>query len=202
MWNFASPSDSYRSPAETPYLSSLHRPPEGPIVAATKMSLVNLASVCAHLNNATKARLGLTSIPNTNLHLKLCQALKNDGYLSTVVRGGPTPPPAHPILGFPAANDVEPITRDNVASRRLWLGLKYWRNESVLGKVQLVSKPTRRVRVTVEDLRKIVRGEESNYVAGLRSPGESLYISTDQGILEARQCVEKKIGGQALCRVL
>jgi ribosomal protein S8 len=166
------------------------------------MSLVNLASVCAHLNNATKARLGLTSIPNTKMHLGLCLALKNSGYLSTVVRGGPTPPPAHPILGFPAVNDLEPITRENVASRRLWLGLKYWRNESVLGKVVLVSKPTRRVRVTVEDLRKIVRGQESNYVAGLRSPGESLYISTDKGIMEARECVEKKIGGQALCRVL
>jgi ribosomal protein S8 len=165
------------------------------------MSLVNLASVCAHLNNATKARLGLTSIPNTKMHLALCQALQNSGYLSTVVRGGPTPPPAHPILGFPTANDVEPITRENVASRRLWLGLKYWQNESVLGKVQLVSKPTRRVRVTVEDLRKIVRGEESNYVAGLRSPGESLYVSTDRGIMEARECVEKKIGGQALVRV-
>ncbi|KAF3387544.1 37S ribosomal protein S8 [Penicillium rolfsii] len=170
------------------------------------MSLVNLASVCAHLNNATKARLGLTSIPNSNLHLKLCQALQNSGYISSVVRGGPTPPPMHPILGHPTANDefegVEPITRDNVASRRLWLGLKYWQNESVLGKVKMVSKPTRRVHLNVEELRRIVRGEEAGYVAGLRSPGESLYLSTDRGVLEARECVEKKLGGLALCRVL
>ncbi|KAJ5574408.1 uncharacterized protein N7459_008835 [Penicillium hispanicum] len=170
------------------------------------MSLVNLASVCAHLNNATKARLGLTSIPNSNLHLKLCLALQNSGYLSSVVRGGPTPPPAHPILGYPSANDevesVEPITRDNVASRRLWLGLKYWRNEPVLGKVSMVSKPTRRVTLNVEGLRRVVRGEEASYVSGLRSPGESLYLSTDRGVLEARECVEKKIGGLVLCRVL
>lgn len=170
------------------------------------MSLVNLAHVCSHLNNATKARLGLTSIPNSNLHLKLCQALQNSGYISSVVRGGPTPPPAHPILGYPTANDeiegVEPITRDNVASRRLWLGLKYWRNESVLGKVSMVSKPKRRITLNVEDLRRIVRGDEGNHVAGLRSPGESLYLSTDQGVLEARECVEKKIGGLVLCRVL
>ncbi|KAJ5774207.1 hypothetical protein N7457_009103 [Penicillium paradoxum] len=170
------------------------------------MSLVNLASVCSHLNNATKARLGLTSIPNSNLHLKLSLALQNSGYISSVVRGGPTPPPAHGILGYPAANDevegIEQITRDNVASRRLWLGLKYWQNESVLGKIKMVSKPTRRVNIDVEGLRRVVRGEDSGFVAGIRSPGESLYLSTDKGILEARECVEKKLGGLVLCRVL
>lgn len=122
------------------------------------------------------------------------------------MRGGPTPPPAHPILGIPTANDevegVEPITRDNIASRRLWLGLKYWRNEPVLGKMKMVSKPTRRISIDVEGLRRVVRGEESGYVTGLRSPGESLYLSTDRGVLEARECVEKKIGGLVLCRVL
>lgn len=170
------------------------------------MSLVNLAAVCSHLNNATKARLGLTSIPNSNLHLKLCQALQNSGYISSVVRGGPTPPPTHPILGFPTASNeaegVEAITRDNVASRRLWLGLKYWQNESVLGKISMVSKPKRRITLDVESLRRIVRGDEAHHVAGLRSPGESLYLSTDKGIMEARECVEKKMGGLVLCRVL
>jgi ribosomal protein S8 len=84
----------------------------------------------------------------------------------------------------------------------LWLGLKYWQNESVLGKVKMVSKPTRRVNIDVEGLRKVVCGKESGGVAGLRSPGESLFLSTDKGILEARECVEKKLGGLVLCRVL
>lgn len=66
----------------------------------------------------------------------------------------------------------------------------------------MVSKPTRRVNIDVEGLRRVVRGEESGFVAGIRSPGESLYLSTDQGILEARECVEKKLGGLVLCRVL
>ncbi|KAJ5340623.1 hypothetical protein N7541_009747 [Penicillium brevicompactum] len=167
------------------------------------MSLVNLSSVCAHLNNATKARLALTSIPNSNLHLKLSLALQNSGYISSVAL---LLPPAHPILGYPAANDevegIESITRDNVASRRLWIGLKYWQNESVLGKVKMVSKPTRRVNIDVEGLRRVVRGEDTQFVGGIRSPGESLYLSTDRGILEARECVEKKLGGLVLCRVL
>lgn len=169
------------------------------------MSLVNLAHVCSHLNNATKARLGLTSIPNSNLHLKLSLALQNAGFISTVVRGGPTPPPAHILLGHPSVNEesqgVEPITQSNVASRRLWLGLKYWQSEPVLGKLSMVSKPKRRINLDVPGLRQIIRGEKSGYVEGLRSPGECLFLSTDRGILEARECVEKKVGGLVLCRV-
>lgn len=66
----------------------------------------------------------------------------------------------------------------------------------------MVSKPTRRLTIDVPGLRRIVRGERSGYVEGLRSPGESLYISTDQGIKEARECLEKKLGGLVLVRVL
>lgn len=170
------------------------------------MSLVNLAHVCSHLNNATKARLGFTSIPNSNLHLKLCVALQNDGFLSSVVRGGPEPPAMHNLLGIPIAHDesqpLEPLTQTNIASRRLWLGLKYWQSQPVLSKISMVSKPTRRISIDVAGLREVVRGERSDYVEGLRSPGESLYLSTDQGVKEARECVEKKIGGLVLCRVL
>ncbi|KAL4793211.1 ribosomal protein S8 [Aspergillus venezuelensis] len=170
------------------------------------MSLVNLAHVCSHLNNATKARLGFTSIPNSNLHLRLCLALQKDGFISSVVRGGPQPPAMHNLLGIPDANDqtqlLEPVTQANVATRRLWLGLKYWQSQPVLSKITMVSKPTRRITIDTAGLREVIRGERSDYVEGLRSPGESLYISTDQGIKEARECVEKKIGGLVLCRVL
>ncbi|KAJ5808780.1 40S ribosomal protein S8 [Penicillium riverlandense] len=170
------------------------------------MSLVNLAHVCSHLNNATKARLGITSIPNSKMHLNLCLALQHSGYLSSVVRGGPIPPPPHPILGYPAMNDeieaVEPITQANVASRRLWLGLKYWDNKPVLGKLSMISKPKRRIVLDVENLRQVIRGHKASYVDGLRSPGENIFLSTDRGILESRECVEKRLGGLLLCRVL
>lgn len=170
------------------------------------MSLVNLSHVCSHLSNASKARLGLTSIPNSNLHLRLSLALQSTGFISTVVRGGPTPPPPHLLLSHPAANDevqgVEPVTQSNVASRRLWLGLKYWQSEPVLSKISMISKPTRRIHMDIEGLRDIVRGKKSGYVDGLRSPGECLFLSTDRGVLEARECVEKKLGGLILCRAV
>ena len=36
---------------------------------------------------------------------------------------------------------------------------------------------------------------------GLRRPGECIYVSTDKGVMEARECVERRIGGMLLCRV-
>jgi ribosomal protein S8 len=169
------------------------------------MSLVLLAHTCSHLQNASKARLGLTSIPSTNLHLRLALALQNAGFLSTVVRGGQSPPPPHLLLNHPSSNndeaEIEPVTQENVASRRLWLGMKYWNSEPVIEKMQLISKPTRRIWMDTEGLSTLVLGRQSGYVKGLRRPGECLFVTTDRGVLEARECVERKIGGMLLCRV-
>ncbi|KAI1613911.1 30S ribosomal protein S8 [Exophiala viscosa] len=169
------------------------------------MSLVHLANTCSHLQNATKARLGLTSIPDTKFHLGLMLALQNSGFLSTVVRGGPTPPPAHNLLSHPSSSDpehpIEQVTRHNISSRRLWLGLKYWNSSPVLEKMSLVSKPTRRIWMDVTGLQKLVLGKNSGYVKGMTRTGECLFVSTDRGILEARECVERKLGGMLICRV-
>lgn len=169
------------------------------------MSMEKLANVCSHLSNASKARLGLTSIPNSKLHLRLALQLQNSGFISTVVRGGPEPPPPHHLLSHPSSNtpghEIEPVTRENIASRRLWLGLKYWNSQPVMEKIELVSKPTRRIWMDVEGLRALVLGRKSGYVNGLTRPGECMYVSTDKGIFEARECVERKLGGQLLCRV-
>ncbi|TVY55981.1 37S ribosomal protein S8, partial [Lachnellula suecica] len=111
------------------------------------MSLVHLANVCSHLQNASKARLGLTSIPSTNQLLTLSLALQTSGFLSSVTRAGLTPPPL-PLSSY----TPEEVTQENVSTRRLWLGLKYWNNEPVLAKMEMVSKPTKRVWMDVEGL--------------------------------------------------
>ena len=169
------------------------------------MSLVQLANLCSHLQNASKARLGLTSIPDSKFHLNLMLALQNSGFLSTVVRGGPTPPPAHNLLSHPSSTDPsapsEKVTRHNIASRRLWVGLKYWNSERVLESMELISKPTRRIWMDTEGLKALVLGRRHGYVQGLSKPGECLYVSTDRGILESRDCVERKTGGMLICRV-
>lgn len=53
----------------------------------------------------------------------------------------------------------------------------------------------------VMGLNELIQGRHENWVKGL-SPGEVLVVSTDRGIMEARQAVEMLMGGQLLCRVL
>lgn len=105
------------------------------------------------------------------------------------------------LLRQEAMGDITPVTQTNRASRRLWLGLKYWDGEPVLRKAKMLSRPTQRLWLTHEDLSKIIRGRRSNYVDGMTRIGECLFLSTDKGIMEARECEERRIGGLALCRV-
>ncbi|CAI6336851.1 unnamed protein product [Periconia digitata] len=200
------------------------------------MSLVNLAHVCSHLQNASKARLGLTSIPVSKLHVNLSLGLQREGFISSVTLGGQAPPTpyslqktlspeeheklaetlAHsPWDAYPPPSENEsspsPLGREelvhhvkvprNPAARRLWLGLKYWNNEPVLKNMKLLSKPTRRIWLTGDDLAKITRTRHAGYVKGMTHPGECMFLTTDRGILEARECVERRIGGMVLCRV-
>lgn len=105
------------------------------------------------------------------------------------------------VGGGASGDAVEPITQENVSSRRLWVGLKYYNSRPVLEKMRLVSKPTRRVWMSVGDIGGLVKGERKGYVNGLRGIGESMFVTTDRGIMEARECVERRIGGMLLCRV-
>jgi ribosomal protein S8 len=130
--------------------------------------------------------------------LTLSLALQQAGFIQSVTRGGLSAPPMDDLSSY----IPEPVTQENISTRRLWLGLKYWNNEPVLREMGMVSKPTKRVWMDVEGLGRIVRGREAGYVKGLTKPGECLFVSTDRGVMESRECVEKKIGGMLLCRVV
>lgn len=93
------------------------------------------------------------------------------------------------------------VTRENRASRRLWLGLKYYESSPVLSKARMISKPTKRIWLDSRDLGRVVRGSPAGEVKALTRVGEIMAVSTDRGIMEARECVERKIGGMPLCRV-
>ena len=153
------------------------------------------------------------------------------GYVNTVLIGGPEPPPPSALAPTMSANPeaasevsghvstwgqdariggggggmsgtaVEPVTQENVSSRRLWVGLKYYNNRPVLEKMRLVSKPTRRVWMPVLDLEGLAKGEQRGYVRGMRGIGEAMFVSTDRGIMEIRECIERRIGGMLLARV-
>lgn len=164
------------------------------------MSLKTLVDMCSHLQNASKARLGLTSVKSTKHSMQLATALHRAGFIASVYRSGPSPPTSEEMLTKP----MEPVTTANVASRRLWLELKYWDSKPVLGRCSAVSKPSRRVTIRTEELARVVRGFPTKLDAGVikgLALGECMFLDTEEGVLEAREALEKKVGGTLMCRV-
>jgi ribosomal protein S8 len=96
-------------------------------------------------------------------------------------------------------HDLLPVSP---GKRRIWLGLKYYDSLPVLSEMKLISKPTRRIWMKSEDIAKIVRGRRAGIVKGLTRPGECMFVSTDKGIWESRECVERRVGGMLLCRAV
>lgn len=93
------------------------------------------------------------------------------------------------------------ITQATVAHTRLWATMKYHRNMPVLSKMNVVSKPTRRIHMRVNQMAQLIRGHTASLIKGLQ-PGECLIVGTDKGIMEIREAVRRRLGGQLLCRVL
>ncbi|KAK3382267.1 ribosomal protein S8-like protein [Lasiosphaeria ovina] len=164
------------------------------------MGIQSIAHACSHLQNATRARLGLTSLPSNKYNLNLALALHRAGLVGSVTRGGPQPPPMEALSSLEAGGATEPVTTANVATRRLWLGLKYWDNEPVIRNVKVVSKPSRLVTAALPALERVSRGLPADHLKGLNL-GETMFLATDRGVLEIREALVKKVGGLVLCRV-
>ncbi len=163
------------------------------------MAIYNAVNACAHLSNVVKARLGMTSLPSTKVNLAFALALHRAGFISSVHRGGPHPPTPEDFAAGLA--DQPQATHADAATRRLWLGLKYWNNAPVLSKLENVHRPKRPVHIKLPDLNRIVRGfpSKDGKVKGLRL-GECAFIMTDKGLLEAREALARNLGGMVIFR--
>lgn len=162
-------------------------------------SVQNLANMCSHLQNVSKARLAITSIPNNKFNLHLSLALHRAGLLSHVYRAGPEPPTLEQMVTQPP----EKVTTLNVAKMRLWLGLKYWDGKPVLSNARMISKPSRLMTVNTEQLGKLTRGFPAKLKGGVvpgLNLGECMFVATSQGVVESREALSRKLGGLLLCR--
>ncbi|KAK5663788.1 hypothetical protein OQA88_4220 [Cercophora sp. LCS_1] len=175
------------------------------------MGILTINNMVSHLQNASRARLGLTSLPNTKYNLRLAQALHRAGFIASITRAGPHPPasllpsthipPSSSSTPYPELEEIESeVTTANVATRRLWVGLKYFNEEPVMKRLQNVSRPSRLVVADLKQLERVARGYEAGQLKGLNL-GETMFVSTDRGVLEVREALEKKVGGLVLCRV-
>ncbi|KAI0410034.1 ribosomal protein S8 [Xylaria palmicola] len=160
------------------------------------MGITSIVHMASHLQNASRARLGLTSVAHTKYNLSVALALHRAGFLSFVTRGGAHPPDPATIGTF----EPEPLTTANAARQRLWVGLRYTDSGApVLGRMSCVSKPKRLVTAALPALERLARGRDDGRLRGLNL-GECMFVSTDRGTLELREAVERKLGGVLLCR--
>ncbi|KAF5017078.1 hypothetical protein F66182_11045 [Fusarium sp. NRRL 66182] len=163
-------------------------------------SIQNIANMCSHIQNASKARLGITSVKNCKYNLQLALALHRSGFFSTVYRSGPNPPTLEQMV----SEAPELVTNANVAKQRLWLGLKYWDGKPVLGKANAISTPKRLMTANIKELARLTRGFPTKVSGGVvpgLNLGECMFVSTSKGVLEAREALARKAGGLLVCRV-
>lgn len=156
------------------------------------MSLVKLANTCAHLQNVAMARLPLAAVPYTRLQLQLALGLHREGFVAAVQRGSTLGPDTTPTDATP----------DNIATRRLWLTMKYRGSKPVLSKLALISKPNRRLHASAEELRAFANGQQVRKVKPLM-PGEVVFVrpSGSDEIVNLHDAVKRDLSGELLCRV-
>ncbi|CAG8434791.1 11749_t:CDS:1 [Ambispora gerdemannii] len=146
--------------------------------------------ICARIQNGFLARLKSIAVPCTKMNLAISQVLYNEGFISSVTRGNHIQPDT----------TYTPTTPENIATRRLWLDLKYRDNKPVLTKMRVVSKGSRKVWMNLGEFASLCRGRRAKFIAPLQ-PGEIAIVSTNFGVMEIREAIVLRSGGELLCRV-
>lgn len=118
------------------------------------------------LRNAAKAGQPAIEIKGSNLLLKLCELLRDEGYVANVK-----------------------VTKEK-PQKAIKVTLKYDNNKQpVFSSLRRVSKPSRRVYLSADDVKPVLGGM-----------GISI-VSTSQGLVTDRQARKSKLGGEIICEV-
>ncbi|KAI8870141.1 30S ribosomal protein S8 [Ramicandelaber brevisporus] len=152
--------------------------------------MVCVHDLCARVQNGFRARLLRIAIPENKMNLAVSRILFRQGLISAVVRGDHHSPDT----------SYTPTTQENIATRRLWLQLKYREDKPVLRSMSAVSKPSRKLNASVPELRAIASGYRSGIFKPLQ-PGEVIILSTPKGVMELHEALRYDVGGMVLCRV-
>ena len=146
--------------------------------------------LCSKIQNAFRARRQLVSLNHNKQNLGILSILLRAGFVSSITRGTIAGP--------------DPISFNNVkeCERRIWANLKYRDDQPVLTNMELISRPSQRVYMSLSDLRLICSGRRSGRVKPL-GMGEVAMVKTEdreREWLEAREALLLKIPGEPVCR--
>lgn len=124
------------------------------------------------------------------MNLAIVLGLYNQGFFSSVQRGSITGPD----------ETYTPTTNANIATRRIWVGLKFRDAQPVLSNMHIVSRPSRKIWMSVSELRDMAEGRKGREMINGLVPGEVCFVGTDRGVMEIRDAIQRRIGGEVLVR--
>ena len=147
--------------------------------------------LCARLQNGFRAHLRQIAIPHTTQNLAISSILLRHGFLSNVTRG---------TTHSPSPSEWQEVKEPQ---RRIWLDLKYRDNSPVLSTAELISKPSKKIFMGVDDIHRICSGRSSQFVKPL-GLGEIAIVKTEKSnheYVEARDALRLGLEGEVLCRM-
>jgi small subunit ribosomal protein S8 len=125
-----------------------------------------LGDMLTRIRNAQTRKKNKVSTPASSLRQRVLDVLQSEGY----IRGYSETR----LEGQPAEFDIE---------------LKYYDGEPVIREIERVSRPGRRVYVSVDRIPRVSNGL-----------GVSI-LSTPKGVMSDNEAREQNVGGEVLCRV-
>jgi small subunit ribosomal protein S8 len=127
-----------------------------------------IADMLTRMRNAIAARHTKVDLPASRLKIEIARILKEEGYIT----------------------NYSIKTTEGSHSRMLRIFLRYGTDgESVISRLERVSRPSRRVYVPSKGIQKVLGGLGINI------------LSTSHGVMTGKQARKANIGGEILCSV-
>eukprot|EP00834_Sanchytrium_tribonematis_P004109 NODE_185_length_13590_cov_0.472908.p10 type:complete len:160 gc:universal NODE_185_length_13590_cov_0.472908:9997-10476(+) len=156
------------------------------------------ANLFSKVINASKSRHMFTTVSNKDLNFKIISRFYDYGFIEHFCYGSDEKPYAERILPNGETENIK---------SHLWVRLKYTPQlEPVLKDIRMISKPSRRVFATKEELITLTSGKATNRLKSLglgrMLPGQVMLVNTNKhGVIELFEAVEKETGGEVMCIV-
>jgi small subunit ribosomal protein S8 len=127
-----------------------------------------ISDMLTRMRNAIASRHTKVDVPASRLKIEIARILKEEGYIT----------------------NYSIKTTEGSNARTLRIFLRYGpKGESVISRLERISRPSRRVYVQSNEVAKVLAGLGINI------------LSTSQGVMTGKKARKAKIGGEVLCNI-
>ena len=130
------------------------------------MSIDVVGDFLTVMRNALKVNKRSAAVPSSNLKMEIARVLKDEGYIKDFAK-----------------------VSDERGRESLTVTFKYVDGESVIHEITRISKPSRRIYKSVDNLKPVIGGLGVNI------------LTTSKGIMTDKVAQQKRIGGELICTI-